>query len=792
MTRRIWVVYLSLVGLVAIETATVQAARTVSVVAPVIGVLSALAVLAGVRAHHERDHRPWMVGRPDVWALIGAGLATMVLGDLASRGPLASAGEPVPGLTAVALFLAGLSLVTLALGRMLRACERGMGIDSVFVSAIAAIAVAFPAFIFWFGPEIQAELGAVRAVATVALPTAELFVILLAVRIRRVSATFPMSLRLLVGGLLSLLGAHVAVAVTVRATGTMAVDAVAPAVILGYGLIAAAALHPSMASLLEPISGRTSRLSRGHITLLVLAQLVGPGLLLTQVQRGQSADVRDLVVPTAVLALLVMAHLVRIVQAQAEGEQRADHDELTGLLTRAAFHDRLTLALAHAEQSGSAVAVMFMDLDRFKKVNDTLGHAVGNQLLQLVARRLRRAVRDSDSVARNGGDEFTVLLPALDDPEDAKLVAGKILKAFVEPFSIGKKRLFITPSIGIAVAPRDGADPATLLKNADAAMYRAKEAGRNNAQMYTPDLNAQANEWLDLESDLAVAVERDQLVLHYQPKVDLDSGAIVGVEALLRWQHPRLGLLGPDAFVPLAEESGLILPVGRWVLEQACAQAVAWQESGLPPFLMAVNVSTPQVLHEPLEDVIAQVLRATGLDPRWLELELSEALIHSGDRAHQALRDLRAMGVSCSVDDFGVGLAGLGYLNELPLDRIKIDRSFVSQISSAVGDAAIVIGIIALAHKLGLEVVAEGVETSEQLAFLRKHGCDSMQGYLYSRPLPAAELEGLLAVAASAAPATATPDRAREEGVAGASTMRPHGPDVRTAGDRGEVAGPVG
>jgi len=499
-----------------------------------------------------------------------------------------------------------------------------------------------------------------------------------------------------------------------------------------------------MGTLFDPPARRLSDLDVGHIILLTTAQLLAPFLLAVQAIRGSRIDVPSAIIGTAALSALVVVVLVRMVRERGKLELQARHDELTGLPRADLFNDRVSIAVAAAHQRGCQAAVMFLDLDRFKKINDSLGHAIGNQLLQLVAKRLENAVRDNDTVARMGGDEFTILLPELHDEKDAVRIARKLLVAFRDPFNLGKRQLYVSPSIGVALYPRDGEQPDTLLKNADAAMYAAKDRGRNTYAVYTPGLNDKAHEWLDLESALHGAIGRE-LIVHYQPKIAVDTGRVVGVEALVRWQHPTLGLLGPDKFIPVAEESGLIAPLGEWVLETACAQAEEWRQNGYPPITVAVNLSARQFQLQPVADVVAAALRRTGLPAHMLELELTESLALQGDEStFNTIEELKAMGVKCSVDDFGVGYSNFGYLDTLPIDRIKIDKGFVGKINTAADKPALVLGIIALGRGLGLDVVAEGVETREQLEFLATHGCDQIQGYVFSRPLPAEELSSLL------------------------------------------------
>lgn len=431
-------------------------------------------------------------------------------------------------------------------------------------------------------------------------------------------------------------------------------------------------------------------------------------------------------------------------QAEERLSYLASFDALTDLPNRTLFHDRLGQATARARWRKRWVAVLFLDLDRFKVINDTLGHAVGDRLLKAAAARLIDSIREGDTVARLGGDEFVLILDDLAQPQDTSKVAQKILEALSEPFHLEERELFITASIGIALWPEDGENPETLLKNADTAMYRAKEMGKNNYQLYSPALNAKASERLALENALRHALEREELLLHYQPKIDLPTGKIVGMEALVRWKHPEHGLVSPAEFIPLAEETGLIVPIGEWVLRAACAQNKAWQKVGLPPIRIAVNLSARQFHKQNLSQTIIQVLREVDLDPRYLELELTESLIMKNAEATIAmLSELDAIGVEMTVDDFGTGYSSLSYLKRFPVHTLKIDRSFVRDLSSDPDDAAIVTAIITLAHSLDLKVVAEGVETVEQLEFLRSLKCDEMQGYLFSRPLPPDEVTKL-------------------------------------------------
>lgn len=432
---------------------------------------------------------------------------------------------------------------------------------------------------------------------------------------------------------------------------------------------------------------------------------------------------------------------------QAESHLRfaVNYDRLTGLPNRSQFYQQLNAAVARALRHNGRLAVLFIDLDRFKNINDTLGHDLGDDLLKEVAARLRALVRGSDGVARLGGDEFVVLLESLEHAEDAALVAQKILAALAQPFNLGGRELSLSASIGVSAFPDDGLDSSSLLKNADIALYRAKAQGKNIFQLYSAQMNSHTVERLSLETDLRRALDRQELALHYQPKIELRSGRVLGVEALVRWQHPERGLISPATFIPLAEETGLIGPISEWVLARACAQCRAWLDQGLPPLRMAVNLSAVQLARGDLLRQVAEALEQSGLDPGALELEITESTVmENAARAREVLHQLKARGIGLAIDDFGTGYSSLGYLKRLPIDSVKIDRSFVSGLPADADDAAITQAVIAMAHSLGLRVVAEGVETEAQLAFLRHQGCDEAQGYLLGHPLPAEALADFL------------------------------------------------
>jgi len=481
----------------------------------------------------------------------------------------------------------------------------------------------------------------------------------------------------------------------------------------------------------------------------------------------QSISARD-----ASGALTQLSGTIQDVTELKEAEQRIrhlrDYDGTTGLPNRHFFMERLQQALAHARRYHRQLGVLSLDLDQFKRINDTLGHKAGNELLVAVSQRLSGVVRDSDligyddavaagsadaveTVARLDGDEFSLLITELAHYHDAAKVARRLLSELRKPFHVGAQEVFVSASIGLALYPLDGEDAESLTKNAGAAMHFAKDQGRDNYQFYSRDMNATALEKLSLESQLRKALERDELLLHFQPKVSTSSGMVVGVEALIRWRHPELGMVPPVQFIPVAEETGLIVAIGDWVLETACRQNQAWQKAGYPPVHVAVNIASPHFRQgSAMVESVARALRGSGLQAKWLELELTESMLmkeadaHGVDTMLQTLLKLKEMGVRLAIDDFGTGYSSLAYLKRFPLDTLKIDRSFVKDLPRDAEDAAIAQAIIHMARSLRLSVVAEGVETDQQLAFLRQHGCDLAQGFLFSRPVPSEEFPALL------------------------------------------------
>ena len=449
-------------------------------------------------------------------------------------------------------------------------------------------------------------------------------------------------------------------------------------------------------------------------------------------------------------------------RAEARIKYLATHDSLTGLPNRSMFHQLLSFSIANARRYQRQCAVLFIDLDRFKLINDSLGHAAGDKLLVEIAARANGVVRASDVVARLGGDEFVVLLNEVSGSEQAVGVAHSLLTAVSKPMDLSGHECRITGSIGIAMFPDDGADEQILMKNADIAMYLAKAEGKNDVRLFSSEIETQSVDRLEIESNLRQAVGRDELVLHYQPKVDVLSGKIAGVEALLRWNHPTLGLLPPIKFIPLAEETGLIVMIGRWVLNTACAQNMAWQRAGLPPISMAVNVSPRQFSDEHLLSYIDDALESSGLDPKLLQIEITESMVMLNvDRAIRVLDEIQSRGVRLAIDDFGTGYSSMSVLKRFPIDTIKIDRSFVRDLPDSSEDKAISEAIINMGKALGLTIVAEGVETLEQDKFLRDHACDEIQGFLFSKPVPPDRIVELLNASSANAIINAAADENR-------------------------------
>jgi diguanylate cyclase (GGDEF)-like protein/PAS domain S-box-containing protein len=513
-----------------------------------------------------------------------------------------------------------------------------------------------------------------------------------------------------------------------------------------------AAGHP-LEEVFRIIDGATREEVRNPMTLAIRENKtmgLTPNCILVRRDGGES-PIEDSAAPIhdrhgRVTGAVMVFHDVSAVRATTlRMSYLAQHDGLTDLPNRILFNDRLAEAMSLAHRYRRKLVVLFLDVDRFKHINDSLGHAIGDRLLQSIAQRLLGCVRASDTVSRQGGDEFVILLSEVTHAQDATVCADKILEALRSPHRIDEHDLHVTASIGIVTYPDDGTDSESLIKNADFAMYHAKENGRDNCQFFKQDLNVRALERHSLESGLHRALEREELMLHYQPKVNLETGEIVGVEALIRWLHPDLGLVPPAEFIPIAEECGLIVPIGRWVLRQACHQAQAWQDIGLAPIRIGVNISAVELRAKDFIADISVILAETGLEANYLELELTETyLMQDSTSTLAVLRDLKQIGIKLALDDFGTGYSSLSHLKRFPIDTLKIDQSFVRNIVTNSDDASIVCAVISMGKNLHMRVVAEGVETRAQLAFLKNHSCPFGQGYYFSQPLTGRECSNLL------------------------------------------------
>ncbi|HMK63714.1 MAG TPA: EAL domain-containing protein, partial [Acidimicrobiales bacterium] len=708
------------------------------VVVAVAGALAVPAVAMGVLVARNFHRRVWT----EAWALIGLGLLFMVGSELVET--LGVSGLPTDGGLGT-VFDAGGALLTVAgLAALLHQRLPGREAEALAESSVMALALAFVTLALIVVP--RQGWHPAHQIAALAAPLLDLVVLWTAGSLVQLTERHPTSYRFLVAGYMFLFFAHAMSSAQSFVSDSLSPVAVETVVLWGVCVWAMAFVHPSQKAPFDPVPLRPTRPSAVRVGLLVGSALVVPAVLSTQSAVIVTRE-RVLVVAATLLPLLVLLYLLRQVFTHAAAEYRAQHDPLTGVCNRVLFEDRLRQSLAQSERTRTSVAVMFLDLDRFKDINDSLGHAVGNQLLQAVVKRLQGCLREQDTLARFGGDEFTLLIPDSGPKDDSVVkVAERILERFSDPFTVGSRQLSVKASVGVAVSPFDGADADTLLKHADTAMYQAKAAGRNTFEVFDSAMSARARLRFALEDSLRAAVECGRLAVHYQPKLDIATGRIAGVEALARWQHPRLGFIPPWAFIPLAEESSLVATLGKWVLEQACAQARRWHEMGLEGASVAVNLSPRQFGHQPVVDMVKEALRVSRLDPNLLELEVTESVLmeHMGEVA-TSLDDLRAMGVRCSIDDFGTGYNALTYLAEMPVDAIKIDKSFVARIDQG-GDGCPIVGaVIALAHSLNLRVVAEGVETDDQLRFLEANACDQVQGYRFSPPVPAVEMEALLA-----------------------------------------------
>ena len=700
------------------------------------GLLAGAAVCAGLALHRPVDV-PGPAGWSEPWWLLGAGLAFLVgtTAGAALAGPGHDAGVWLFGLGVLPAYpLIALGLLGLVHGR-----TAGRDADLLVDGGLAATAFGLGLWMVAVHPAAVRDVPLV--LLRVILAALDVGLLTLVARLLLLRGEQLRTYRYLAAALACLLVSQLTT--TLAAVGGLQAPMAARQILLicCFGFFGMAAADGSSRNLFEPIVSDPASFSPGHVFSVCGAMLVIPAVVALEAHRHVAVSATA-AAGVVLLSPLLAAYVANLLWERARVERRAQHDDLTGMPNRTLFLDRLARAVAHARRNSTTVGVLFIDLDRFKNVNDTLGHHAGDRLLKEVAARMAGALREDDTVARLGGDEFAVLLAHVSDFDGVVTVAQKLLAAFNEPFHLAAEPVSVTPSIGVAVYPHDGQDAEELLGGADSAMYRVKERGGNAHEIFSSTLRSRAQERLTIESALSKAMEREELVLHYQPKVDLHTGRIVGAEALVRWEHPELGLLMPGHFVPIAEQSNLVVALGEYVLREACAQNRLWQLEGLPSLPISVNVSARQ-FRQGIVDTTVEALRRTGLESCWLELELTESTaVESLKNTNTALHELREMGVLCALDDFGTGYCSLKYLSELPITTLKIDRSFVQAIS--VRDAPIVNAIISLGHSLNLKVVAEGVETDEQLQQLAAQGCDEIQGYLFSKPVSAADFARML------------------------------------------------
>ena len=730
MIRRMWfdgVVIALIAGVTSLATGVPIAA------AAGVAAVSVLAVATAIVTHGGQHAAAWR----QAWWLFLAGLTLVV-----TRNALSVGGPNGGAVDSSAWTLVGVGLITAAVLWLVHQRDPSRAGDAAWQAVLSAAGLGF---VVWtlLGAH-DAPAGTAARVIAVATPLMDLVALWLLARLVSLTGRYPSAYRYVIAGMLCLFTVHGAGAAGSLTGEPMPVARLDAIELWAYCLVSAGVLHLSLRTRFDSVPVRSQAPGAGQLTVAAVVAVIGPLGLGARV--GLGGDVAPAVLlGSAALPLLVVVRLVRQIRERATAEYRAQHDALTGLPNRTLFDDRLTQAIADSDGSDESSAVMFLDLDRFKNINDSLGHHIGNKLLQAVAQRLRAALREDDTVARFGGDEFVVLLGRMRSVTDCEQVARDLLATFDAPFLIDGRQLVTSASVGVAMFPRDGRDGETLIKHADTAMYRAKAAGRGTVQHYTSDMSARARVRQSIETNLHAAIDRGELTMHYQPKLSLTDLRVTGVEALARWWQPKLGFISPAAFIPVAEESGLILSLGEWALDEAFRQGKAWQDEGLPAVPVAVNMSARQFLQQDAADLVAEALERTDFDPKLAELELTETIFFRNfSRIDASLNRLKRIGVRCAIDDFGTGFSGMQYLAKMSMDALKIDRSFVSAIGLDTADTAIVQAIIALAHSLDMSVIAEGVETYEQAQYLRELGCDEMQGYFISPPMPSEEMTGFL------------------------------------------------
>ncbi|OGO58246.1 MAG: hypothetical protein A2V85_14980 [Chloroflexi bacterium RBG_16_72_14] len=733
--------FLAVVGVgIAVHVTLPVGSLEQSIVYDLIGLASALAIFGGVVLFKPT--------RPAPWLFVGAGQLMFVIGDGLWTW-LESIGEsPFPSVADIA-YVAGYPLLGIGFTLAIRLRVRGGDRAGLLDGWILAAASALLGWVVLIRPVLDESLDPLALAISAAYPLGDLILIGVAIGLVATPGSRTPAFVLLVAGVAAQFAVDVAYAFQVADEAYLSGSLIDLGWLGAYALTGAAALHPSMRDVAAPHPVTVAWLGRLRMAFLALAMLTGPGMVLLVDLRWDS-DVAVLAVGSGFLSILVLVRLAGVVRALArdnaarrnledELSYHAAHDPLTGLANRRRFVDRLEAVLA--ANPGGRLSVLFLDLDDFKTVNDTAGHTVGDQLLATVGARLRGHLRDGDLAARLGGDEFGILLAGSGIPA-AMTVAQRLLAAMSEPVALDGHTTTIRTSIGIVDGSRPGATGPELLRDADIAMYAAKASGKGRAAVYAPEMRATVINRLQLEEDLRAAIRQRQLVLEYEPILELGGGRLRAAEALVRWEHPTRGPLQPDAFIPLAEETGLIVDIGRWVIRSACRQLARWREHLEPGMVMSVNLSAHQLADAKLLGDVRAALDANRLPPDALVVEVTEsALLMDGDDALANLAALRAMGIRVAIDDFGTGYSSLSYLGRLPVDILKVDRAFVSRLDSEEEARPLAAVVVRLGETLGLETIAEGIETPQQLAALRRLGCALGQGFLFARPASADAFE---------------------------------------------------